>query len=85
MPENLGKIALPIRPIFARLVVVLLAAAALGCRPGEPASQHPSTDSGAMPDETRTTPLVSSLQVESVGDSVRFTLMVTNVGTQPLS
>lgn len=39
---------------------------------------------GPMPDTAGTGPLVSSLQVESFPDSVRFVLQVTNTGDSPV-
>jgi hypothetical protein len=39
---------------------------------------------GSVPQSSQTGPLVSSLQVETRGDSVRFLLQVTNAGTQPV-
>ncbi|HEX8212812.1 MAG TPA: BsuPI-related putative proteinase inhibitor [Longimicrobium sp.] len=62
-------------------LLIALAAGAVACRP--PAGPAPSA---APPLETSryTGPLVSSFQVEPAGDSVRFSLQLTNPTTAPV-
>jgi hypothetical protein len=68
------------RRIFPALLLALAVGAA-ACRP----AAGPSPSAGPELETSRYTgPLVSSFQVEPAGDSVRFTLQLTNPTTAPV-
>ncbi len=66
--------------VLAGVLLALLAA----CPPREPAPEPPVTAQPPMDEPSPAVPLVSSLQVETIEDSVRFTFMATNASDAPL-
>ena len=73
------------------LALAMLAAFAAACAPGTPGGPPPPASSGASGSAGASDAaapaqaLVTTLQVEPAGDSVRFTLQVTNPGPAPLA
>ncbi len=68
---------------FARFLILTFFTL-VACAPQEPAPEPPATARQPMNEHSTAAPLVSSLQVETLEDSVRFTYMVTNTSGSPI-
>ncbi len=70
--------------VFTGLIVGLAILTLAACPPRDPPPEPPVTTRQPMDDRSPAAPLASTLQVETLEDSVRFTLMVTNTSGAPL-